>query len=247
MEAGVGTSQRTPPALGVVISKLEDYVKEAPRTRQELIAWLDDSTHPWLRNWKGQLSAHVYVAVDKSKKTAIAALGEHQHIFRERVEGGDIERYVFRSPFSCKTRAELETVIRESRTGIQMSKLVESVKSDYPDVAKDVAKLLKDGRIFAVDEDLGNKKVLFSAVERGRVANVYHNADLRKAYREVLIPERNKMLDALQKTDNFKLPDEIYRRKRSRNAALATNGQQNAAKPRKRRRPQVRTNAHLAE
>lgn len=231
-----------PPELPIVLEQLERRLKEKAHTRAELIAWLD-GRHTWCE-WEGSLSAHLFDTAGGARSALDALRGANASVDVELRAADGAELWVYRPAYSFRNKRGLEAAIRESRLGLVLSELVAQVEAGYKTIKQDIDALLREKRIFAIEDDRsGGKrgKVLFACIERGDVQPLYADKDTRGAYQQLAVPEHGKMLEILQGSE-FRLPEDVYRRKHERMPSQAS---QPAPAGRKRPRMRNMTNPSL--
>jgi hypothetical protein len=223
-----------PPELPVVLEHLERRLKEKAHTRAELLAWLDGG-HAWCE-WEGTLSTHPF-ETRGGQRTALEAFRDANPCVDVELRDS-VEHFVYRLAHSFRNKKGLEAAIRQSRSGVILSELAAHMESEYKNIRQDAEALIREKRVFAVEDDrAGGKrgKILFPCVERGEVETLYADKELRTAYHEVPVPEHSVVLEALQDSE-FKLPEDAYMRKRDR---IGGGGPQ-AQKAAGRKRPRMR-------
>lgn len=226
------------PELPVLLEHLERRLKEKPHPRAELVAWLDGG-HAWCE-WEGQLSTQLF-ETRSGPSTALDAFREANPCVEVEMRDG-VETFVYRLAYTFRSKSGLEAAIRASRSGMVLNQLVAHMESEYKTIRQDVDALLRERLVFAVDDDrrAGKKgKVLFACVDRAEAAPLFADKATRDAYAEVAVPDHFKVLEILQHESEFKLPDDVYQRKRDRGGGGAPKQQ---APARKRARMRNATN-----
>lgn len=236
--------EEQPPELPVVLANLERRLREKPHTRGELVAWLD-SKHTWCE-WKGTISEHLFETASGPRSALDAFRSANASVDVELRESDGAELWVYRLTYSFRNKHGLEKAIRGSRAGLILSELVAHMEGEYKEIKQDIDALLREKRIFAIDDDrTGGKrgKVLFACIDRGDVQALYADLETRAAYHELAVPEHAKVLEVLQNSE-FRVPEDIYRRKRDQMGAIA---QSSRPAPAARKRPRARnvTNPQL--